>query len=122
MKEDIIIAVHIFTFFFLFALCVGAAVYFVETHSSPDGGKCDRHWEQRIGDQAWPFKQQDDFVCMVTGRTDDARIILESSGRWAVYIRGFAEGEFITEGSAKAHAEDIMKTFHTSRMIRFNSN
>lgn len=59
-----------------------------------------------------PFLKEEDWVCLSTGRIDDAQIVLGSSKVWTVYSHGANYGEFIDKGSALKQAERIATSKH----------
>lgn len=67
---------------------------------------CNREWREKKHPDPWDKAW--DYVCVPTGRMDDAQVTLDKEA-FKVWARGVGYGEFGTLQQAKAQGEKIVK-------------
>lgn len=67
---------------------------------------CHRAWKVKHNPDPWVLEV--DYVCVTTGRTDDAQVTKGAGGEYSVWSRGAGFGEFETLDQAKKQGEKIV--------------
>lgn len=69
---------------------------------------CERDWREKKSPSPW--KHEWDYVCVPTGRSDDAQVTIgPDDSVYKVWSRGGGYGEFETFAQAKAQGEKVVK-------------